>query len=53
MINNVQRFRFESAFTVELEDVVSWIIDNLNPEDVFNDDDLDAWAIEKGYIWPE
>lgn len=36
-----------------LESCIDWIKDNLSPEDVFSDDDLEKWAKDKGYILPE
>ena len=33
-----------------LEDSIDWIKNNLNPESVFSESDLDTWALENGYI---
>ncbi len=36
-----------------LEDVIDWIKDNLNPEDVFEENVLSVWAEDNGYILEE
>lgn len=33
-----------------LSDAIEWIAKNLNPQDVFDDSDLDSWAEDNGYI---
>lgn len=33
-----------------LDDAISWIKDNLKPDDVFNAGDLENWAEDNGYI---
>lgn len=33
-----------------LADSVAWIRDHLSPEDVFNDAELEAWALDNGYV---
>ena len=33
-----------------LEDSIEWIKENMNPEDVFSDAQLEAWAKENGFI---
>lgn len=32
-----------------LESCIDWIASNMEPEDVFSDSQLDAWAAAKGY----
>lgn len=32
-----------------LDDIVSWIANNLNPEDVFDESQLAGWADDNGY----
>lgn len=36
----------EEIFADKLEDVISWIKGNLSPEEVFDEDQLEAWAKE-------
>ena len=36
-----------------LEDSIAWIAANLNPEDVFPDDELETWATEYGMVQEE
>lgn len=33
-----------------LEDALEWIRDNMKPDQVFNDKDLQGWAEENGYL---
>jgi hypothetical protein len=33
-----------------LDEAVSWIGDNLDPDDVFNEKSLSAWAESNGYV---
>lgn len=37
----------------DLEEMLSWIRDNCNPEDVFPSTELDKWAESEGYTKPE
>ena len=32
-----------------LEMAIGWIAYNLNPEDVFKEEDLEKWALENGF----
>lgn len=32
-----------------LEEAISWIAYNMNPEEVFSENDLEHWAINNGY----
>lgn len=48
-------FRAEDDFTTSvfgniLDEVVGWIADNLVPEDVFSDNQLEEWAEHNGYV---
>lgn len=36
-----------------LENAIEWIASNLNPDDVFSDDQLESWAKSKGFTEPE
>ena len=36
-----------------LEDAITWIKKNLNPEDVFPVEDLNEWAEDAGYTMEE
>jgi len=42
----------ESVFNASsaLDNAIDWIADNLNPEDVFPQSDLETWADENDYI---
>ena len=33
--------------------VLKWVKDNFLPEDVFDTDDLEAWALENGFVKEE
>lgn len=33
-----------------LEEAIDWISSNMNPEEVFSDEDLSFWAEQNGYI---
>ena len=32
------------------KDIADWVKDHLNPEDIFDDDVLDQWAVDSGYV---
>lgn len=36
-----------------LDKVVEYIKDNLHPEDVFDEDELNSWAEDNGFVKPE
>ena len=36
--------------TTLLEDAIEWISRNMNPEDVFKENDLETWAESNGYV---
>jgi hypothetical protein len=42
--------KIEAAIPSLLDDAVTWIAANLEPEDVFSDIDLCAWAQEAGFV---
>ena len=33
-----------------LQDAVDWIAHTLTPDEVFSKDDLEAWALENGFV---
>ena len=39
----------KEVFKKTLEEAVTWICQNLNPESVFDPEDLEAWAEDNGY----
>ena len=43
-------FRDEIFSRYALDDAIDWINSNLEPEEVFNEKQLENWAIENGYI---
>ncbi len=48
-ISQDRQFIASVVSTSLLEDALAWIAFNLNPEDVFSDDELDSWARANGY----
>lgn len=40
----------KASFQFSLEDALEWIQKNLNPEDVYEEKDLEYWAEQNGYI---
>ena len=38
------------VFSNILEEVVEWVADNLEPEDVYDPDRLEDWAEANGYV---
>lgn len=36
-----------------LDSAIAWISKNLDPDDVFNEKDLMAWAESNGYVLPK
>ena len=51
-INEMQKGDFNQTLFGSgwvLEDAIEWIRDNLYPEDVFDREQLDDWAIDSGY----
>ena len=42
-------FRDEAIGTEILENAIDWIRNNLDPEDVFDNEQLAIWADENGY----
>ncbi len=54
--SNSQEKNFRSALGISdnlLDEASAWIAENLDPEDVFDEDKLHAWAEKKGYVIPE
>jgi hypothetical protein len=45
-----QREVIEAAIPSLLDDAVTWIAANLEPEDVFSDIELCAWAQKAGFV---
>jgi len=48
-----REFITEMISSTLLEDAMAWIGMNLNPGDVFGDDDLKEWAESNGYVVEE
>jgi hypothetical protein len=55
MTSSRQDREFQSVIIGPLESIeflslaIDWIKNNLNPEDVFDEDQLKAWAVDYGY----
>jgi len=48
MPTSKQYDNFTSSVTGDLlDDCIAWITDNLDPEEVFNDSQLEAWAVKQ------
>ena len=47
--SEMQSYIETTASNGALENAIDWIAKNLNPDDVFSDDQLDSWAKNKGY----
>jgi len=50
MITLQQEREFIESISPSLDEVIEWIKRNLNPEDVFDENDLEAWAEDNGYF---
>ena len=50
MITLQQEREFMEKISPRLDEVIEWIKNNLNPEDVFNEEDLIEWAEDNGYF---
>ena len=52
MPDYVQERSFDAAIAPSgmLDTAVEWMKYNLNPGDVFDDDDLEKWAEDNGYV---
>jgi len=50
MIVLQQEQEFIEVISPSLDTVILWIKQNLNPEDVFDEDDLIDWAENNGYF---
>jgi hypothetical protein len=44
-----QNFKDEVISRTLLEDAIEWIAKNMEPEDVFSDGQLKAWAFSNGF----
>lgn len=40
----------EDAVSIDILHVLEIIVNNLDPEDVFSDDDLKQWALDNGFV---
>lgn len=49
MMNKNKEFLLTLINETLLDDAIDWIKMNLNPEEVFNDNDLEDWAYENGF----
>jgi hypothetical protein len=50
---NNERFAKELLGDDLLDKVVEYVKDNLHPDDVFDDSDLEEWAKDNGFVKPE
>jgi hypothetical protein len=55
MITRNDERMFKDMVTSDIPDsilhsAINWIKDNLNPDDVFEDDKLEEWAKENGFV---
>jgi hypothetical protein len=50
MITLQQEREFIDSISPDLNQVIEWIKRNLNPEDVFDEEDLIDWAEDNGYF---
>jgi hypothetical protein len=46
MTTKLEDDRFGGEF---LEEIIEWVASNLNPEDVFDHDALEEWALDNGF----
>lgn len=46
-----QDFRDTIVSTTLLEEAIDWIQSNMDPEDVFSEEDLSHWAESNGYVY--
>ena len=54
MITRKQEDDFKDAvFADVLDNMIDWINDNLAPEDVFDEEILNDWALENGFVKAE
>jgi hypothetical protein len=44
---------FEDACNIDVDDILAWINDNLQPDQVFEEGNLQAWAEANGYVQEE
>ena len=38
------------AINIDIDDTARWVGNNLNPEEVFSEDDLADWALKNGFV---
>lgn len=50
MITLIQEREFIESTATSLDVVIEWIKNNLNPEDVFDENDLIEWAEDNGFF---
>jgi len=50
MITLQQEREFMGVISPSLDEVINWIKHNLNPEDVFDEEDLIEWAEDNGFF---
>jgi len=48
-----QQQEFIEAISPSLDEAIEWIKHNLNPEDVFDEGDLEEWATDNGFFTEE
>lgn len=51
--NQDKEFRDALVSTRMLEEAIDWIRSNLEPDDVFTQNSLEAWAENNGYVRDE
>lgn len=42
-----------NVLNFDLDDVIEWVQKNSNPEDVFDKEDLEQWALDNGFVEEE
>lgn len=43
--------QMQRAFGVEfLDQIIEWVIENLSPEEIYNEADLARWAKDEGWV---
>jgi hypothetical protein len=47
------REQIDSALDADYTWIIEWVEDNCEPEDVFDDDKLGAWALDNGFTKEE
>ena len=49
-IKNSQREDFGAAF---LDEIIEWVKNNLTPEEIYDKDVLEEWALDNGFVEEE